>query len=239
MSATVIERWVRVFTDPARALEVRLAAASSLLKMGEPEAISACVDFLDMAPSRTPAGRSYRELLVTQGGPHEALEVLLWDPDPVLRCAAVDKLREQGDPAAIPELCHALHRHEKHIHYRLSVLNALAALVTEADSRPAMAAVELIVHPHQKVRKAAARVLQRSKTAAMAATPRMVVLLTAARGAVRFEGTELLPSLAPASMCAHYLLRVLDEETDELLCWLARFELTRLPVQAVEAIQAA
>jgi len=90
-----------------------------------------------------------------------------------------------------------------------------------------------------RVREASAKVLWSVGEDAIAATPRLLELLAMTRGPHRFEGSELVPVLAPAQLCATYLTRVLSEESDELLRWLAHHELTRLPVQAVRAIRVA
>ncbi|MEL6344341.1 MAG: hypothetical protein AAFV53_14585 [Myxococcota bacterium] len=239
MSASVITQWVSVFRDSGRALEVRLAAASALLKMTDPDAISVTIDFLDEAPRRTRLGRAYRELLVTQGGPGEALCVLLWEPDPELRTSAARMIADQRERGAVSELCAVLKQEGLSVGFRLVLLETLRRLFEPGDSRPALAAVEQITDPNPRIREAAARVIRSARIDAVACTPRLLMVLTAARGPVRFEGTEILPTIAPATLCARYLLRVLDEEEDELLTWLARFELSRLPVQAVEAIRAA
>jgi len=231
VATEIVQRWESLFYDKARPLQVRLAAASALMRHDSEGARRFSLDTLDRCGPETAIGLGIRELLVTQGGPCDALCVLLWEGSSALRCAAADQLAEQQEPRAISELVGALGRHlappGANAPFCIAALAALTQLCPPGSQVAPRAALEAITHRLSGVRHAAAACLLAAGPVP-ALAPLLLGRLRSASGRTRFEGTEVVARLVPAADACAYLEQVLVEESDDLLCWLARYELAQL-----------
>jgi hypothetical protein len=63
---------------------------------------------------------------------------------------------------------------------------------------------------------------------AAVASELLLQLLESAHTPVRFSVAELLPDLTPPSVYVPWMVRLLHEDDDELIRWVARYELSRL-----------
>lgn len=242
MTEQVIANLVRMVSDGSRAFNKRLEHSALLSTM--PDCDEACVSLLDTLAPRTPFGHGYREVLVTVGVSVDALCVLLWET-PTFQRAAVDRLGELGASNAVPDLVSLLstqlHSEDRDRELILRTLDAIGACCARASSSAPEAVAAAIGDKDGVIRTVAAATLRRMGSQAASASPTLLQLLGSDDARVRFEVAELLPELTGPETYIPHMVRLMHEESDELIRWVARYELSRLPCpsQEIEAALAA
>ena len=104
-----------------------------------------------------------------------------------------------------------------------------------SSKRAAQIAAATITHTDHRVRQAAARALLRAQDAAPCVSTTVISHLALANGDERIEGTEIIARFVPGSLAASYFRRLLVEEDDALLRWIAHFELEQLEARQTAA----
>jgi len=232
MTEHAIRNLFRMITDDQRNLDARLESASLLSTM--PDCDDACVSLLDVLPPTSLVGRSYREVLVTSGASTDALCVMLWEPSRPLQRAAVQRLGELGDPSALPDLIsllgHQLASTERRDRELLLMsLDALGSCWVPGAVDAPLAVAEAVGDQDSTVRTVACATLRRMGADAVRASDRLLQLLSSDNQQIRFTVAELLPELTPPDTYVPWMVRLLRDESDELIRWVARYELSRLP----------
>jgi HEAT repeat protein len=238
MEADVTEHMIRnlvgIVTDKSRPLQARLEAAALLSTM--PDCDEACAELLDTLPPTTAMGRGLREVLVTTGQSVDALCVLLWEGVGPTRRAAVERLGELGAAAALRELCvllSVLREGDRRTNTQpliLQVLDAISCCWRPGAVVAAQSVACALGDGDVAVRLVASATLRRMGGDAAAASDTLIALLQSPDTRVRFSVAELLPELTPPSVYVPWMVRLMHEEDDELIRWIARYELSRLPM---------
>lgn len=230
MTEQVIANLVRMVSDSTRAFNKRLEYAALLSTM--PDCDDACVELLDTLPPDTAFGLAYREVLVTVGASVDALCVLLWET-PAHRNAAIDRLGELAATSAIPDLIALLQPAPFDRELVLRTLDAIGSCYVTGTPAAPEAVAACVGHKDKSVRTVAASTLRRMGRNmgddAASTCDVLVGLLRSPEPRVRFEVAELLPELATPDTYVPVMVRLMNEEPDELIRWIARYELSRLP----------
>ncbi|MEL6345213.1 MAG: HEAT repeat domain-containing protein [Myxococcota bacterium] len=183
-----------------------------------------CVRLLDWFPADTRLGRYLREVLVTEGAVVDALCVILWEGQGLFRLAAAQRLTELGDPDALPELIALLNRQlngRAQPGMVLTLIKAIYACWMPGAVAAPRAVVEALTSHSPTVRRAAGTTLRRMGRDASVVGARLVELLDHDDEQVRFEAAELLPELTPPSVYVPHMARLLREDPDLLVRWIA------------------
>jgi hypothetical protein len=229
MMEHAVAKLVQAITDTQRPLSRRLGHAALLSTM--PDADDACTGLLDTLHPNSPLGRGFREVLVTAGTNIDALCVLLWE-SPSTQRAAVSRLTELGDSSALPDLIALLQSMREQPRRDLTgIIRALEAIgscwVPGALDAP-RAGAAAVGDMDATVRTVASANLRRMGSDAAVASELLLQLLESAHTPVRFSVAELLPDLTPPAVYVPWMVRLLHEDDDELIRWVARYELSRL-----------
>lgn len=242
MMEQAVTNLVRMITNGQRPLTRRLELAALLSTM--PDADEACTDLLDMLSPDTDIGAGFREVLVTVGASIDALCVLLWESATVRR-AALDRLAELGDSSALPDLIALLRtlrdQPSRDLTGIIRALEVIGSCWVPGALEAPVAVAEAMGDLDATVRTVASANLRRMGTDATAAAELLLRLLASAHPPVRFAVAELLPELVPPTVYVPCMVRLLQEDEDELIRWVARYELSRLSAtdpQVAEALAA-